>query len=184
MKSHHGALRTAWPGFILAAMLSAGTAFGATLNVNTTTDETTTGDSLCSLREAVMAINAGADNDCINASADAYGTNDTINLPAGTYTLTIPPETGDPANGVYGEYTVAWNASAGTYDVSVVPDAAHGDLDIEKSVKIIGAGPAETIIDAGWTPANSVTDLTQDPGSATPGFGDRVFHVISVLPPQ
>ena len=182
MKSHHGALRTAWPGLILATMLSAGTAFGATLNVNTTTDETTAGDSLCSLREAVMAINAGADNDCINASADGYGTNDTINLPAGTYTLTIPPETGDPANGVYGEYTVVWNASTGTYDVSIVPDAAHGDLDIEKSVKIIGAGPAETIIDAGWTPANSVTDLTQDPGSATPGYGDRVFHVISALP--
>ena len=182
MDTQLGAWRSGWLGLALTAMIGVSTAFGATLNVNTTTDETTAGDSLCSLREAVMAVDAGANNDCINASSDGYGTNDTINLPAGTYTLTIPPEAGDPANGVYGEYTVVWNPSTLAYDVSVVPDPAHGDLDIEKSVKIIGAGPATTIIDGGWTPANSVTDLTQDPGSATAGFGDRVFHVISTSP--
>ncbi len=67
-------------------------------------------DSDCSLREAIIAANA-------NAGAD------TITLPAGTYTLTIPG-TGEDAG-------------------------ATGDLDIVGDLTINGAGAATTIVDGG-----------------------------------
>ncbi len=57
----------------------------ATIVVNTVTDEQNT-NGQCSLREAITNINNGATtySDC--APADAYGTSDTINIPAGMYT--------------------------------------------------------------------------------------------------
>ena len=65
---------------------SVASASAATLNVNTTTDETTAGDQLCSLREAVAAANSpGTASDC--GTADSVS--NTIVLGAGTYTLSI-----------------------------------------------------------------------------------------------
>lgn len=157
---------------LLAALVSSIPALGATITVNTFLDETNAGDSLCSLREAVMSVNAGADQGgcAADVSTNAYGTNDTIILQGGTYTLTIAP-TGS-------EYAWTWNSTTNGYDITVNPDASQGDIDIEQSVNIVGAGVDTTIVDAGWSPANSVTDLSQDPGSATTGIGDRVFHVV------
>ncbi len=149
----------------LAAILFGSIAFGAaraaTLNVNTFHDEVTSEDSQCSLREAVATLNAGADSvDCVNAAADvSYGTKDTIKLPAGTYELTIPQPIDDSSP--HGEYQVA-EVTTGEevtgYSVSVTPDNSVGDLDIVKSVTIVGAEPGATI-------------------QAGPGFNDRILHL-------
>jgi len=99
-------------------------ATAATINVTASApDALTAGDGSCSLREAIMNINAGADTtggDCVNSGA--YGTNDTIIVPTGTYRNAIWGGTPEDAN-------------------------VSGDLDILKSVTIQGAGAASTIID-------------------------------------
>lgn len=61
----------------------------ATINVTASATDTLNGaDSQCSLREAITNINNGTGTfgDCI--ATGAYGTSDTINIPAGTYTTT------------------------------------------------------------------------------------------------
>ena len=91
-----------------------------TITVDTFTDNA---DGDCSLREAIIASNTDAPADaCPAGSGD-----DTIQLPAGTYTLSL----------------------AGGEDVAIGSDAATGDLDITESVTITGAGSATTIIDGG-----------------------------------
>lgn len=80
----------------------------------------------CSLRGAIIAANANG----VGA--------DTINLPAGTYTLTL----------------AGINEDLG----------ATGDLDITSNITIAGAGAASTIIQAGTTNANGIDrvfDLNQ-----------------------
>ena len=86
---------------------------GSATFVVTKTADTNDGtcDADCSLREAIVAANANG------AGAD------TITLPAGTYTLTIPG-TGEDAG-------------------------ATGDLDIVGDLTINGAGAATTIVDGG-----------------------------------
>lgn len=129
-------------------------AHAATITVDTTTDEEGnpgpgTG---CSLREAIQSINGAADDGgCTNTGA-AYGTGDTINIPAGTYTTTIAG-TGEDSN-------------------------ATGDYDILNSVSIVGAGSSTTTIDGNGSAINdrvfdvigaitvSFTDLTITNGEA------------------
>src|SRR2546422_794439 len=81
----------------------------STFNVTTPLDVVDPGDGVLSFREAVLAA---------NASPKA----DTINLPAGTYTLAL--------------------AGAGE------DHAATGDLDIKGDLTISGAGAEQTTIDA------------------------------------
>ena len=97
-----------------------------TFVVNTTNDtiDANPGDGICadstghcSLRAAIMEANA------------TFGA-DTISVPAGTYTLTIPGIDED---------------AAGT-----------GDLDVTDSVTIEGAGAGSTIIQAGTTATNGI----------------------------
>ncbi|MBI2021675.1 CSLREA domain-containing protein [Candidatus Daviesbacteria bacterium] len=90
----------------------------ATITVNTTNDELNINGS-CSLREAIQAANTDAAVDSCTAGS---GT-DTINTPAGTYTLGIVGP-GENAN-------------------------ATGDLDILGNLTINGAGATTTIIDGG-----------------------------------
>ena len=80
------------------------------LTVDTTADVVDSGDAVNSLREAII---------CANNNPDAS----TINLPAGTYTLTITGVDEDAA--------------------------ANGDLDILEDLTLAGAGAASTIIQAG-----------------------------------
>jgi CSLREA domain-containing protein len=92
---------------------------GTTITVDTEMDEFGTGDS-CSLREAIQAANLGTKfGGCLVGGTSP----DTIELPAGTYTLTLggPDENGN----------------------------AGGDLDIRRNLIINGAGQDTTIIDGG-----------------------------------
>ena len=82
---------------------------GTTITVNTTVDELN-GDGDCSLREAIQAANTDATVDACPAGSD----DDTITIPAGTYTLGI----------------------AGTDEDNNVA----GDLDITSNLTINGAG--------------------------------------------
>lgn len=81
----------------LAVSLLAAVAFGpgvslarASIVVNTTTDETTSGEGSCSLREAVAAANAPATPSVECPGASIGGT--TITLQAGTYHLSLGTE--------------------------------------------------------------------------------------------
>ncbi|MEJ2362995.1 MAG: CSLREA domain-containing protein, partial [Gammaproteobacteria bacterium] len=139
---------------VLLATLMAPVVHAATITVNTFDDEINAGDGLCSLREAVMSVNAGADvGDCqADVTTDAYGFNDTIILDTGTYTLSLP--------GLDEGYT-GTGTQADPFVVTNTPDASMGDLDLMHSVRIIGAGSALTKIE--WDPP------------ATPA--DRIFHI-------
>lgn len=101
-----------------------------TITVTTTTDEFDSGPA-CSLREAVQTANSDTDfGGCLRSGSPPY----TIDLPAGSYTLT----------GANGEDT---NAS--------------GDLDLSASMAIVGTGAAHTIIQAGPSPGTGVDRLFQ-----------------------
>lgn len=68
-------------------LLATESAAAATLTVNTTRDEITSGDGLCSLREAIQAVNSpGSPSDCAPASVGA----NTIVLGAQSYLLGPP----------------------------------------------------------------------------------------------
>jgi CSLREA domain-containing protein len=107
-------------GFLLVC--ATGSALAANFTVTSATDAVDAGGCTvdqCTLRDAVIAANAAPGS--------------TINLPARTYNLTIPP-TG-PGNGN--------------------DDARSGDLNITAQVTITGAGASSTIIDGGGTAGTS-----------------------------
>lgn len=142
----------------LALLTAFGASQAATLTVDpTAADAAVAGDAKCSLREAVLSVNAGANQgDCLANTTEAYGTHDTITLPAGTYTLT--------ASGLDETYTDAGPADPNVAPVvQNTPDARVGDLDLHKSVRLVGAGATNTTIR--W-----------DTAASTP---DRLFHVIA-----
>jgi hypothetical protein len=145
--------RKALFGMMVLAAVGASPVYAATITVDpTAADAAVAGDAKCSLREAVLSVNAGANvGDCVAVVTEAYGTNDTIVLPAGTYTLTL--------SGV----DEIENAATTPLDVLNTPDATIGDLDVTKSVRIIGAGSLLTTIQ--WDPAIAAASR------------DRIFHV-------
>ena len=182
-------IRKAALASVVAAMLFAGAAQAATIAVNTF-DDVIADDGVCSLREAVIAANTNSPSgaavgEC--TAGQAAPTVDVISLPAGTYTLSIPPEDATPVevsanDWQVGEYLATWQTS--TYLVSVTPDATKGDLDITESVNIVGAGKDLTIVDGGWAaePWDVMAagfDPKVDPVETSAGFGDRIFHVVS-----
>ncbi|HUM71200.1 MAG TPA: CSLREA domain-containing protein, partial [Chloroflexota bacterium] len=103
---------------VVAGLIPASTAVAATFTVNDFADgvDTNPGNGVCQTSAGTCTLRAAIQE--ANASSGA----DTIQLAAGTYTLTIPPGSGD--------------------------DSASGDLDITGPLTIVGAGSAETIIDA------------------------------------
>lgn len=103
----------------VALLLFVGAADAATLTVNSTTDvvDINPGNGVCADATGACTLRAAV------MEANALGGADTITLPAGTYTLTIPG-TGENA-------------------------AVTGDLDITGNLTINGAGAASTIIDGG-----------------------------------
>ena len=112
-----------WPQHLVGLLLllslpflSISPTYAATITVTTTTDELNN-DGDCSLREAIRAANLDQAVDACPAGSGA----DTINLPAGIYTLAIP----------------GLNENA----------AQTGDLDLTGEVTITGAGLGTTIVD-------------------------------------
>jgi predicted outer membrane repeat protein len=78
------AIRTA----LLGASLSLPSAYAARVEVNGFTDDGA--GPLCTLREAIAAVNAGgATSDCINSGAEPFGTNDTIVFSAANTTTLV-----------------------------------------------------------------------------------------------
>jgi CSLREA domain-containing protein len=132
-------LLTAIVGYLMATPQSAATM--STITVNSTADSVDAvpgdgncADSLgrCTLRAAVMEA---------NASAGAH----TINVPAGTYTITIGP------------FDNEFNFGEGATETS-------GDIDVQNNdLTIIGAGSAATIIDGGAI--DRVFDINNSAGS-------------------
>ena len=137
---------------VLATCVAASTAYGATLTVDpTAADEVFVSDGKCSLREAVLSVNAQANvGDCVADVTQAWGTQDTIKLPAGTYTLTL--------SGL----DESFSDTDPTPVVVNVGNATVGDLDISRSVRVEGAGASSTLVQ--WSSADGVTR-------------DRIFHV-------
>ena len=106
----------------LITLFLANPAQAATIAVTDMLDANS-GVASCTLRDAITAVNSAGVTlaNCVNSGV-AFGTSDTITVPAGTYTIT--GATADDAN-------------------------LSGDLDISKPVIITGVGQASTIIDGG-----------------------------------
>ena len=181
----HRALLAAAIAGLFAAPVGA-----ATITVSTF-DDVIANDGACSLREAVISANTNPIGviplgECASGE-DAATAVDTIDIPAGTYTLTIAPA-GNTLGGAdpqytYGEYTLDWDVGKNAYVATVAPDASNGDLDITESVNLVGADMDTTVIDAGWVPSGAVNDPAVDPDAgATAGLSDRVFHVANANP--
>jgi CSLREA domain-containing protein len=102
----------------ISAVRFAKSAQSALITVNTLKDEMDV-DGNCSLREAIQAANLDTEVDACPAGSGA----DTIYLPAGVYTLSIPGAGED--------------------------EGLTGDLDIQSDLTITGAGEAATIVDGG-----------------------------------
>jgi len=129
----------------------------AIIDVDSTADNTTADDDLCTLREAIK--NANTDSDTTSGDCAAGSGWDTINIPTGTYALTLGGS-GEDAN-------------------------ATGDLDVLDSVTISGAGSGSTIIDGNAAdrvldvdPTNlgvtlELQDVTLTNGTETDGGGLR-----------
>ena len=118
-------MRIATTALIAGLALGSGTARSATFVVNSTADVVGPCTAAnCTLRSAIR-------------TANVFPGADTITLPAGTYTLTIPGKGEDATN--------------------------TGDLDITESLTINGAGPATTVIDA--NSVDRVVDVSAASGS-------------------
>lgn len=131
------------------------------LNVTTTLDQNDGSNFQgLSLRDAILIANADPNNHY------------TINLPAGTYNLTIKNVLLPPTDG---------SADSATLFQSRL---ATGDLDIIGNVTIVGENPNNTIIDAKpltdpLPPEEGDDIFPEEPPVITPTIGDRVFDVLS-----
>lgn len=144
-------------GITVLAAVGALPVEAATIFVTTTADEDgTEASSSCSLREAVMSVNKTEQiGGCVAAAGTGIlGIDDRIELPAGVYTLDkFGPD----------EYPLSIAPASPDYMVLVnAPNAAVGDLDITRSVAIVGDGSGVTTIQ--WSTAEGVVR-------------DRIFHV-------
>jgi CSLREA domain-containing protein len=133
-RARHLALLT-----VAAAALSvvvAPAAQAGTIQVNTTTDEFTTGGD-CSLREAVFFANDDTTPNGCTETNGAPADDDTIILQGGDYNLTRPS-----------------TLVAGT-------EGTKGDLDVSSNVTVVGTGPDTTGIDGnGATILDRVFEVT------------------------
>jgi CSLREA domain-containing protein len=117
-------------GLVFFLLFSTPPASAATIVVNSTSDATDAnpGDGVCRTSAGTCTLRAAIQE------ANALPGTDTIQVPAGTYVLTIPP------------------ANDNTADT--------GDFDITAPLTINGAGASVTILDGGQPPAGSPPDRT------------------------
>src|SRR5437867_2704086 len=148
-------MRTIWRlPMVLLFVVAAPPVQAMTFMVDSTADavDAAPGDGTCATAGSACTLRAAIQE------ANALAGNDTIDVPAGTYTLGIPAG---------GETTVGL-------------DAAVGDLDITQNLTITGAGAATTIVDGGgatrvFQEASSITvtisGLTMRNGADQAGAG-------------
>ncbi len=129
--------------FVLATASFPHATRGATIAVTDTGDDFDAGpNGTCTLREAIVAANGDIPVDtCAPGSAS-----DTILLPAGTFTLSIPGRDED-AN-------------------------ATGDLDLTSDLRLVGAGAGATIVEGGPNAENAVDRVFHVLGPATVDIED------------
>ena len=169
---------------IFASLITAGAMLlAATIPVNATTFDVTTfndellSNSQCSLREAIVNANDNAQT-YVDCPAGEVGTvaMDIINLPEGTYNLTITGVDELCENTAYysGSGTATPCTGSGTegspYLPTITSDASKGDLDITDDLTINGDVDNPTAAPSIIQWAAAVPD--DDPLS-----GDRIFHV-------
>jgi CSLREA domain-containing protein len=155
-------LLAAWVAALALIGVVASPVRGATITVNTTTDEINA-DGDCSLREAIHAANT---NEAVDAcpAGEASPTADIVSVPAGTYQLVLPGA--DEDENENGDLDLGQSA-----DFGEVPD----------HVTINGAGAALTIIDAGDIDrvfdvqggSATISNLTAQNGTSSNGGGVR-----------
>jgi CSLREA domain-containing protein len=154
------------------AAVGAAPAGAAKLTVTTTKDELTHADHLCSLREAIAAVDSpGTASDC---GAAAFGAN-TIVLRAGKYVLSIPGAGADNATGdlnISGTVTGLTIAGAGTAATKIVATglgdrvlsvASGARVTIEK-LTLTGGHPPD-----GGPGTNGGNDLMSNPDTGCGG---------------
>lgn len=127
-------------------------AYAATITVNSTADNVTAGDSNCTLREAIN--NANSDSDTTGGDCAAGFGVDLISLPAGTYTLTLPPTFNENAN------------ADGDLDITDVDG-----LTISGTNVIIQQTEADRVFDLQANATATFQGITITGGSSTPGAG-------------
>jgi CSLREA domain-containing protein len=137
---------------VLVVLVGAAPATAATIAVNTTQDETTQGDGLCSLREAIAAVNTpGSVGDC----TEADGVSNTIVLEPGGYDLTIKPTGSD--DGTTGDLhvvgTVPLTIKGAGVGLTTISATALAD-------RVLAVGPVATL---------TIEDLTITGGQAPDG---------------
>ena len=122
----------------------------ASITVTTTNDELNT-DSACSLREAIQAVNTASG---VSGCAAGSG-NDTILLPAGTYTLTIAG--GNENNNATGDLDIFPTSSA-----------------VPRTLTIQGSGATTTVVDGNQLDrVFHLIDSECDPDPAQPHRAQR-----------
>src|SRR5690554_1122579 len=111
---------------LFAALLALPPALAANIAVTTTFDELDfVPNGNCSLREAIVSVNEGRNVGGCTASG-AYGNSDTISVPAGEYFLTRVRALGT---------------------IHVESDQDVNNLNVRKSVRIVGAAAGSTVVD-------------------------------------
>ncbi|MEO8306046.1 MAG: right-handed parallel beta-helix repeat-containing protein [Betaproteobacteria bacterium] len=123
--------------YLCAAMAAA-----ASINVSTIGDVIDPLDGFCSLREAIIAANTHAASGAVIGECPAGTGGDTINLPAGTYSLAIPAAGGN--------------------------DATSGDLNITGTVTLIGTGNPTVQGGVAWT--DGIFDIADTATVSMSGF--------------
>src|SRR5262249_9525870 len=177
----------------LAAFVLASPATAATIPVNTTADETTPGDDLCSLREAVFAADFNASGtDCVQGDA---ATEDTIQLGAGTYGLDAPhgslhfqnaADTGGVLISGAGRSATTIHANTGL-DATLIATQAPGPLSLEDVTLDAGgsdmstAGGVETITNSLTLNRVGITNTTGEFGGGVYFQPDLTDHPDAAL---
>jgi CSLREA domain-containing protein len=135
-----------------ATLAFATPARAGTIAVTTQADEYGTNPAACALREAIEAANTDAAfGGCTGATAGL----DTITLPAGTYTLSIPPT---PDGNADGDLLIA-------SDITLDPTG----------VVTIDGGTIDRVFSTGTAAAFTISDLTITRG-ATPEEGAAILN--------
>lgn len=155
--AHGSSIRGSMAGWAAAAAIVAlvarSTSLAATIAVTSTADDLDLGpNGDCTLREAILAANGDVAVDGCAAGSGA----DTIVLPAGRYTLTIPRPADDSDSPLVGDLDIASDLTVeGAGADATILDANH----ISRALDIADGGHTVTLRDVTITNGNAELDL-------------------------